>query len=50
MAVSTPFGAWNPSTNYQLAILANANGYFDYAPSQDNAASGIYVKPSGLSC
>lgn len=50
VALSTPFGAWNPSTNYQLAILANVNGYFDYSPSQDNAANGIYVKPSAMSC
>ncbi len=50
VALSTPFGAWNPSSNYQLAILANVNGYFDYAPMQDNPAQGIYVQPQAQSC
>lgn len=50
VALSSPFGAWNPSSNYQLAILANVNGYFDYSPMQDNPAQGIYVQPQAESC
>ncbi len=50
VALTTPFGAWNPSSNYQIAILANVNGYFDYSPMQDNPAAGIYVQPQALSC
>jgi hypothetical protein len=50
VALSTPFGAWNPSSNYQIAILANVNGYFDYSPMRDDPARGIYVQPQAQSC
>lgn len=50
VTVKTPFGAWNPGANYQIAILANVNGYFDYSPMSDKPAEGIYVQPAALDC